>query len=275
MSRAETRSGPVDAGTAIVTAASRGIGYAVAMRLVRAGYCVLINGRDEERLELAMTQLRSARVSTEQWIDSMKVDLGEPNAAKQLIRGIEGRKPNLRAAFINTLTPRASAPEELTDTEWSTAVQGLVRFTDEILSLTSKHMAERSGGTIVLNSSCSATIPVSSNFYLANTLRGTSVAQSKAYARQYISRNVRINALLTGYMETDLTRTLAHEIGRKEGVDAQATLGSWAEKIPAGRLASPDEVAEVALFLLSDASSYVVGTAIPVDGGLSMLHQNF
>ena len=136
-------------------------------------------------------------------------------------------------------------------------------------------LATFGGGSVVINSSCSATVPVDPAFYLANTLRCVSVAQAKAYARLFARRGVRVNALLTGYVDTALTRRAAQRVADDSKQPAESVWRSWEEGIPIGRLAAADEIAQVAGFLLSSASSYVTGSAIQVDGGLSTAHYNF
>lgn len=259
--------------TALVTASSAGIGLAVAAKLRSQGFHLVVNGRTEDRLAVARSSLAEIQSCGE--ILSVAGDLLEAGTVDGLIDQVRRIGAPLRATFVNTPTPTIGLPESLTPRDWDDAIRGLVRFPELLISATAKTMAARGGGSLVVNASCSATVPIDARFHLANTLRAVSVAQAKAYARRFIRRNVRINAILTGYVDTALTRGAAADAAHQEVRGVEDVWRSWELAIPLGRFAQTREIAEVAAFLLGPESGYIVGVALPVDGGLSMMHSNF
>jgi len=88
--------------------------------------------------------------------------------------------------------------------------------------------------------------------------KGGLIGFTKSLARELASRNIRVNAIAPGFIETEMTLSLPEEVRK-----------GYAERIPLGRMGKPSDIAEVTAFLLGDASSYVNGIVIPVDGGLS------
>lgn len=262
---------------ALVTASTDGIGRAVACALVRRGYALLVNGRHPETVESTVLQLmeEAPKGVEKPWIKGVVADLTDEAATDRIFEALSNGGGKLKAAFINTPTPALGAPERLDDEMWNYAIRALIRLPDALIRRVAEVMARNGGGAIVLNNSCSATVPIESDFYLANTLRPVSVAQAKAYARNYIRHGVRINILLTGFVDTTLTRRLSRTLAAERQQNAEELWNEWEESIPIGRLGTPDEIAQVAAFLLSNDSSYIVGAALEVDGGLSMQHQNF
>lgn len=262
-------------GVALVTASSDGIGLATARLLRRQGYSLILSARRHDRLAVAVEELRAESAPSSTWIDGVTTDLATPSACDSLWRALEYHSDSLKAVFINTPSPAVGLPADLTDADWELSLRAVVRFPDALLRRAAETMASTGGGAIVVNSSCTARIPSESRFYFANTLRSASVAQARAYARQFAKAGVRINTILTGYVDTQLTRGLASRLAVEHARDIGDLWQSWEQGIPAGRLARPEEIAEVACFLLSDAASYIIGAAIEVDGGLAALHLNF
>ena len=262
---------------ALVTASTGGIGKAVAQNLMLQGFNLIINGRNRERLEQTVQEFRglARNIKPSIQIQGVAADLIEGNSCDLIFDALASFDGPLKAMFVNTPTPAIGQPESLNEDMWNHAYRAVIRFPDEIMRRAAENMADSGGGAIVVNSSCSATIPISPEFYLANTLRSASVSQAKTYARRYISQGVRINTLLTGYVDTSLVRNLADQFSSQNQQNVENLWSEWEKSIPIGRLAKADEIARVAAFLLSDEASYIVGAALEVDGGISMRHQNF
>ncbi len=269
------RSGKSADCVALVTASTDGIGMAVARRLFAEGYCVVLNSREPAHIEAARRHLGAPEQGASPWVDAAVADLTKPGACELIWEVLGRHKTPLRAMFVNTPTPAVNEPALLHDGDWSDAVQGLIRFPDEIIRRAAEAMSASGGGAIVVNASCSARAPVDAAFYLANTLRSVSVSQAKAYARRYASAGVRVNVLLTGYVDTKLTRGAATTLAPGAQQNPDELWKAWERAIPLQRFAQPNEIAEVAAFLLSDGASYITGAALEVDGGLSTLHYNF
>lgn len=278
MTRTSMDSNDTPRGAVIVTASTRGIGFAVARMLYGSGFNVVMNGRTEPRVAEAVNRLGDAWPSSkasDHWIEGVAADLSDPRCCEHLWEPLSRHPSPLRAVFVNTPTPAIGPPESLTDHQWTHAVGALIRFPDTIVRRACETLAIAGGGSVVVNSSCSATVPVAEQFYLANTLRCVSVAQTKAYARRFAPSRVRVNALLTGYVDSDLTRSAALDVAEQTQRSVDNVWESWERAVPLGRLASPDEIAQVAVFLMGDSTSYITGATIDIDGGLSTMHYNF
>lgn len=262
--------------SAIVSASTTGIGLAVAQRLARDGYAVVINGRSEERVSRAVSNTQEATKlsSTPGPVLGVVGDITCKAVWNHLIDASMQGDFDLRAAFINTPTPPVGGVGKPGEGEWRAALDALVRFPDFALDTLVRSMASRGGGAIVLNCSSAARVPANGELYFANTLRAVSLAQAQAYAREFAQSNVRINVVLTGFVDTAVAQEAASSIASQSARSLDEISRSWRRAIPLGRLAEPSEIAAVVAFLLSDDASYMTGSAVEVDGGLSLLHRN-
>ena len=121
----------------------------------------------------------------------------------------------------------------------------------------SRHMMRNRAGSIVNMSSVVALVGSAGQANYAASKAGL-IGFTRSLARELASRNIRVNAIAPGFIETEMTLSLPEEVRK-----------GYADRIPLGRMGLPGDVAEVAAFLLGDGSCYVNGTVIPVDGGLS------
>ena len=128
-------------------------------------------------------------------------------------------------------------------------------------------MKARGGGAIVMSSSSAVKEPVP-NLALSNVVRTSVGALSKTLANELAGDKIRVNHLLPGRIDTDRVRELDTIRGNALGKSADDVRETWAKTIPLGRYGEPNEYANAAVFLLSDAAQYVTGATLQVDGGL-------
>ena len=134
-------------------------------------------------------------------------------------------------------------------------------------------MADGGDGRIVNVCSSSGKRPSSTNAAYSVT-KSAQLSLSRAFADLYARRGVLVNAVAPGMVETPLWTApggMADQVAEREGIDRERALAAAAERIPLGRMGTPEEIAAAIVFLVSPAASYVTGTTLHVDGGLAML----
>lgn len=237
---------------ALVTAASTGIGRAIAAELVAEGARVAISSRSGEAIAATAAAIgASGRV----W-DSADLD-GVP----ALVAGVEEELGGpVEILVCNTGGPPSGAdPLGFTTDQWEAAHRSLVLSPMALVGAVLPGMRARRWGRILNVGSTSVREPLP-HLMLSNAERAAALAAFTTLARQAAGDGVTLNTVLPGRILTDRLRSIAGS--------AEATERSAAEAVPAGRTGTVQELAAAAAFLCSERASYVTGVALPVDGGL-------
>ncbi len=236
----------------VVCGASRGLGRATAEELVGHGARVLLAARRPEPLAAALGE---AAVP-------LAVDLTAPQAAARVAEAVrESFAPRLDGVLVNGGGPPAGRALEYSDDEWMGAFQLLLGGPIRLLRELTPLMA--GGGSVVIVTSSSVRQPID-GLDTSNVLRPAVAALGKVLARE-LGPAIRVNSLAPGRFDTDRVRELDTQRAESGDGDLDAVRERNARTIPLGRYGDPREFARVAAFLLSDASSYVSGTALQVD----------
>ncbi|MEK9664975.1 MAG: SDR family oxidoreductase [Candidatus Nanopelagicales bacterium] len=232
----------------VVTAASRGLGFATAAALAADGAHTIIAARPSAALDAALAALgpRAAAVP---------VDLTGVDAAERIAEAV-GSEP-LDGVLVNVGGPAAGRALEYSDEQWQRAFEQVTLTSLRIIRTLVPRLADGASILIVLSSTVKEPIDV---LAASNVLRPGLAMLVKDLANELAPRGVRVNGILPGKIATDRLLTLTG--GTPEGLAAVEA------DIPMNRLGSPQEFGEVAAFLLSPAASYVTGVLVPVDGGL-------
>lgn len=238
---------------AVVTGASRGLGAAAAEALAAAGANLVLIGRERSSLEKRAEEL--ARTGVE--ITSVRCDVSKPKQIATAItraqRALGGIDILVNNAGVVARWPAADYPLE----EWrrvlDTNLTGLFLFAQGV----GRVMIESGGGKII---NIASLLSFSGGIFVpAYTASKHGVAGvTKALANEWAQHNVNVNAIAPGYFETDATESIRTDRNRKKSVT---------ERIPAGRWGKPEDLAGAIIFLASDASRYVHGHILTVDGG--------
>ena len=243
----------LDGKVALVTGASKGLGRGIAAALVAEGARVAISSRSQERIEAAAAEI-GARAYV---YDSSDVD-----AAPGLLEAVESDLGPVDVLVTNTGGPPGGAdPLGFTREQWEEAYRTLVLAPMALIERAVPGMRERGFGRVVGVSSSAVREPISV-LMLSNSHRSALLAAFKTLARDVAGDGVTVNSVLPGRIATDRIVQMAG--GSRETAEAAAR-----EQVPAGRLGTVEEFAAVACFLCSEPASYVTGTAILVDGGLT------
>ncbi|WP_432904201.1 SDR family oxidoreductase [Micromonospora matsumotoense] len=235
----------------LVTGGTSGIGLSGARRIVAEGGRVTLTGTDERRLALVAQELPAARVLHNDASDPRSVDDLVDVAAENPLDGLW-----LNAGFASV------APLEKTDADFFDAMIAVnVRAAALQLARLSPYLSE--GASVVVTSSTSAYEGAPMTSVYAAT-KAAQIAAARVWAAELAPRGIRTNVLVPGATDTNFRHFMSEE--QRSGFES-----SLLERVPLGRIGTSDEVAAVALFLLSDDASYVTGAQFLVDGGLLRL----
>jgi len=249
----------------IVTGGSRGIGLHVARQLVAEGARVLLVGRGEDALKAAAEQCEGD-ARTVSWL---ALDVTAPDAGTRAVAACRERFEAVDVLVNGAGMSQVRSIEELTDEEWQAMWEIHVMAPMRLMRAAIPEMAERAWGRIVNVSSSSGKRPGQRNVAYSVT-KAAELSLSRAYADAYAQQGVLVNAVTPGPVASELwlepgglvDQTVAARGGtRKEVLDAAAA------GLPISRLAGPEEIAAVIVFLCSAQASDVAGAAWSVDGG--------
>ncbi|HEX6319467.1 MAG TPA: glucose 1-dehydrogenase [Burkholderiales bacterium] len=241
--------------TALVTGGNGGIGLGMAQGLAEAGAAVAIAGRDAKKNAAAVAALGTGACALE-------CDLRDEAACRALVDEAARRLGRLDILVNNAGTNIRKAPQDYTLGEWREVLDTNLTSAFVAAQAAYPHMTRAGGGKIVNIGSMMSLFGASfAAPYGAS--KGAIVQLTRSLAAAWARDSIQVNAVLPGWIDTDLTRRARREVhGLHERVLARTPAGRWGE---------PRDLAGIAVFLCSRASDFVTGTAIPVDGGYSSL----
>lgn len=247
---------------ALVCGASTGIGRATALRLAASGAAITALARSADRLEALLPELRAAGASDAR---SLVADLDDRATLGPTIDRLVANHGAVHVLVNNTGGPPGGPLLEATETAILAALSRHLLSSHLLVQKLLPGMTSAGFGRIVQILSTSVREPIE-NLGVSNLTRAAVAAWAKTLSRE-LPPGVTINNVLPGYTATDRLAALADGAATRTGRTADEVRAEWVKTIPEGRLAEPDELAEVVAFLCSPAASYVRGTSIPVDGG--------
>ena len=239
---------------AVVTGASSGLGQQFARALSEQGCDVAILARRKERLEEFSKELK------QNGHDCLPVscDVTDEESIKNAVKAVVDHFGKIDILVNNAGITRDGLLMGMKEEDFDSVINVNLKGTFNTIRFASRTMVKQRKGKIINISSVSG---VTGNAGQANysASKAGIIGLTKSAARELASRNINVNAIAPGFVDTDMTITLSDKV--KEGAKGQ---------IPLGRFGKPEEVAELALFLSSEKSDYITGQVINIDGGMVM-----
>jgi 2-deoxy-D-gluconate 3-dehydrogenase len=242
---------------AIVTGGNGGIGLGMARGLAQAGAAVVVAGRNAAKSEAAVKELSALGAKAA----AVEVDVVREASCRDLVKKTVDRFGRLDVLVNNAGTNIRKQPQEYTLDEYRTVLD--TNLTSAFVCCQAAYPAMvRAGGGKIINIGSMMSIFGASFTAPYAASKGGMVQLTRALATAWAKDNIQVNAVLPGWIDTDLTRKAREQVaGLHDRVLART---------PAGRWGTPDDHAGIAVFLAGPASDFVTGTAIPVDGGYSV-----
>ncbi|ACV62065.1 3-oxoacyl-(acyl-carrier-protein) reductase [Desulfofarcimen acetoxidans DSM 771] len=238
---------------ALVTGASRGIGRAVALALAGAGSDVAINcaGRIEAAEEVA-GEIRS--IGRRALV--VKANVADPAEVNEMVKTVLSELGRLDILVNNAGITRDNLVMRMSEDDWDSVISVNLKGSFNCAKAVTRSMLKARYGRIV---NISSVVGISGNAGQANyaSSKAGLIGFSKTLAKELGSRNITVNVVAPGFIETDMTSAMPDDLKK-----------SMSDKISLGRLGKPEDVAAAVVFLVSEQASYITGQVLAVDGGL-------
>ncbi|CAO3439501.1 SDR family oxidoreductase [Azospirillum doebereinerae] len=248
---------------ALVLGGSQGIGRAAALGFAREGVAVAICGRDAERLDAARATLDATGVA----VMAVRADVGVPADVERLVDTVAAAFGGVDILVNNAAGPRPGLSDSLSGDDWEAAFRLTLMSAVNATRAVLPHMRRRGWGRIVNISSYSVKQPIG-ELMLSNSLRLGALGWAKTMATQLAPEGILVNTVCPGWTATDRMTQVVGARAAGQGRTVEETAAGIAAGIPLGRFGTPEEIADLIVFLGSERASYITGTAIPVDGGI-------
>lgn len=245
----------LDGQVALVTGATKGIGHAVAVDLAKAGATVLVNyRRDTERAKKALEAVTAHQPDAA----LIQGDITDPADVTRMFSQIRSDYGRLDALVNNAGITADGYAVMMGDAKWRSVIDTNLTGAFQCCRAAGRLMVRQKSGAIVAVASTSGiNAPAGQANYAAS--KAGLLAMVRVLAKELGGYGVRVNAVIPGFVDTAMTRTMP-----------QDTLNQHLERVPLGRIGRPEDVASVVRFLLNaEASGYVTGASVVVDGGMT------
>lgn len=236
---------------ALVTGSTRGIGREIADMLAKCGARVAVVGRDLEKAKEAATAVGNGATG-------FACDVSDTTAVAKLVADVEAAFGSIDILVNNAGITRDNLVMRLKDDDWDAVIDANLRGAFAAIRAVSRGMMKKRGGRIINIASIVGIIGNKGQANYAASKAGL-IALTKSVAKELGSRNILVNAVAPGFIETEMTAAMTPE--------ARDALG---KQIALERLGAPRDVAAMVAFLASDLSSYITGQVLVVDGGMVM-----
>ncbi len=239
---------------ALITGSSRGIGKAIALKMAAEGARVVLTARAADAAETVAAQIRQQGGEAL----ALAVDVAVPAQVDAMIKAAVEKFGALHILVNNAGITRDNLVMRMSDDEWSSVLATNLTGVFNCIRAASKVMMKQRAGKIINLTSVVAEMGNKGQANYCAAKAGV-IGLTKSVARELASRNIQVNAIAPGFVETDMTVGLA-----------EAAKETMLQSIPLGRPGTPEDIASMAVFLASSEADYITGQTLNVDGGLVM-----
>ena len=236
---------------AVVTGGSRGIGRAIALEFAERGAAVVVNyNSSPDAAEEVVKKIQAA---------AFKADVSDFKQAESLVKFAVDTFGDLSILVNNAGITRDQLIMMMPETDWDAVINTNLKSTFNCSKAAVKHMMRKRTGRIINMASVAGQMgnPGQTNY---SASKGGQIAFTKALAREVAGRNITVNAIAPGFVDTEILDAMSPE-----------TLEAALKLVPLGRKGKPEEIAFTAAFLAADGAAYITGQVLGVDGGMAMM----
>lgn len=249
---------------ALVTGASRGLGFAAALTLAREGCRVAVNGRDEAKIKAAAEKIYR---ETGTQVAGLAGDVSLPDVPEKLIQQTVAAFGGLDLLMTNAGGPPAGTFESFDEETWQKAVELSFMSHVRLIRAALPYLRKSETPSVLTVTSMSVKQPIA-NLVLSNSIRAATVGLTKSLAIELGREGIRFNSILPGWTETERVGELMAARAKANGSTVEEEIRRQSAESPLGRMGRPEEFGNAAAFLLSPAASYITGVMLNVDGGM-------
>jgi 3-oxoacyl-[acyl-carrier protein] reductase len=249
---------------ALVTAASKGLGKAVALRLAQEGAHVVICARGEEQLARTAAEIEKA---TSSQVLTIQADVSDTATADKLLGATIEHFGRIDILVTNAGGPPPGQFLDLVPEDWEANIRLTLMSAVRLCYAAVPVMKKQGEGSILAMTSITVKQPLP-NLVLSNSLRLSIIGLIKTLADELAPFGIRVNGICPGWTHTDRVEQLLRDRATRQLTTAEEEAAKIAIDIPMGRMGTPEEFAKAAVFLVSPAASYITGVSLLVDGGM-------
>jgi 3-oxoacyl-[acyl-carrier protein] reductase len=248
----------------LITGSSRGLGYATALALANEGCRVAINSRDPAKVSAA-AQVIAGETSTQ--VIGLAGDATLPEVPEQLVAEAARVFGGLDILITNAGGPPSGPFESFDELAWQKAINQNLMNHVRLIKAALPYLRQSKAASVLTVTSYSVKQPIP-NLVLSNSIRAATVGLTKSLALELGKDGIRFNSILPAWTETERVYELMKSRSALNRTSVEEEIARQSKDSPLGRMGTPEEFANAAVFLVSPAASYITGTLLAVDGGM-------
>ena len=249
---------------ALVTGASRGLGYATALELSREGARVAINSRSPDKINAAQQQIQA---ETGGKVLGVPGDVTDPETPTRLVAATVRAFGGLDILITNAGGPPAGSFDDFDDAAWYRGIELSLMSHVRLIRAALPHLRQSQAASVLTITSYAIKQPIP-NLVLSNSIRAATVGLTKSLALELGREGIRFNSILPASTETERIHELLDARSKANHTTVEEEMQKQAQQSVLGRISRPEEFARPAVFLVSQAASYITGVMLSIDGGM-------